>query len=202
MEIVLATKNAGKVDELTAMMKEMDVNISSLIDHPEIPEIEETGATFLENARKKARCVAEFTGKYVLADDSGLEVEALGGLPGVTSARYAGESHDYKANNEKLLREMRSVPEGMRHAKFCCVMVLVAPDGKEWSTTGECLGTITRDLRGAGGFGYDPLFYVTEKNRTMAELAMDEKNEISHRGRALQDMMNILVEILSKSQQT
>lgn len=199
MELVLATRNEDKIVELRAMLRGMGIKVTSLLDHPEIPEIDEDGTTFLENARKKARCVVEFTNKYALGDDSGLEVDALSGRPGVYSARYAGESHDYKANNDKLLREMRSVPDGMRQARFKCAMVLVSPEGKEWSVEGECMGQIGRDLRGVGGFGYDPLFYVTEKNRMMAELSMAEKNEISHRGRALSQMNDILVEICTKT---
>ena len=198
MEIVLATRNEGKVKELRAMLSGLDFVVTSLADHPEVPEIVEDGGTFLENARKKARAVVEITGRMALADDSGLAVDALGGLPGVNSARYAGTQGDYKANNEKLLREMADVPDGERSAAFVCTMVLARPGGEEWDVEGRCEGRIIREYRGSGGFGYDPLFYVPAEGLTMAELPMGRKNEISHRGKALAQMKEILVDILGK----
>lgn len=180
------------------MLEGMDVTLSSLIDHPEVPQIEEHGSTFLANARIKARAVCEITGLPALADDSGLVVEALGGSPGVNSARYAGEQGDYKANNEKLLREMRGVPDGRRQAAFVCCMVLAEPGGGEWDACGRCDGEIIREYRGTEGFGFDPLFFVPGEGKTMAELPMGRKNEISHRGKALARMREILVDILGK----
>jgi XTP/dITP diphosphohydrolase len=198
MEIVLATRNEGKVRELVAMLSGLDIVVTSLVDHPEIPEIVEDGETFLENARKKARAVVEITGRMVLADDSGLVVRALGDAPGVNSARYAGRQGDNKANNEKLLGEMADVPDGERGAAFVCTMVLAGPGGEEWDVEGRCEGRIIREYRGSGGFGYDPLFYVPAEGLTMAELPMGRKNEISHRGRALRKMKKILIDILKK----
>jgi XTP/dITP diphosphohydrolase len=196
MELILATRNEGKVRELGAMLSGLDVVVTSLADHPEIPEIVEDGQTFLENARKKARAVTEITGCMALADDSGLVVEVLGGVPGVNSARYAGKQGDYRANNEKLLKEMAEVPDGERAAAFVCTMVLARPGGEEWDVEGRCEGRIIREYRGSGGFGYDPLFYLSEEGLTMAELPMGRKNEISHRGRALAQMKAILIDLL------
>jgi len=200
MELVLATRNEGKVVELRAMLRGLDVVVTSLADHPEVPEIVEDGGTFLENARKKARAVTEITGRMALADDSGLVVDALGGAPGVNSARYAGRQGDYGANNEKLLREMARVPDGERSAAFVCAMVLAVPGGEEWDVEGRCEGRIIREYRGSGGFGYDPLFFVPGEGLTMAELPMDRKNKISHRGRALAQIEKILVDILGQSE--
>ena len=196
LNIVLATRNKGKLKELEALLAGMPIGITSLADHPEIPEIVEDGATFLDNALKKARTVVELTERWALADDSGLTVEALGGEPGVHSARYAGRNGDHAANNEKLLREMRDVPEGKRRAAFVCTMVLAAPDGREWDVDGRCEGEIGFELTGSGGFGYDPLFYVPQFGKTMAELTMEGKNRISHRGKALRRMKEILLQIL------
>ena len=198
MELVLATRNEGKVAELAAMLAGSDIAVTSLSDHPEVGEIVEDGETFLDNARKKAREVASATGKIVLADDSGLVVEALNGAPGVISARYAGEQGDSRANNEKLLGEMADVPDGKRRAAFVCAMVLATPDGDEWDVEGRCEGEIIREYRGGGGFGYDPLFYIAAENATMAELPMGRKNEISHRGRALRKMKAILIDLLKE----
>ncbi|MFH0799636.1 MAG: XTP/dITP diphosphatase [Pseudomonadota bacterium] len=196
MKIVLATQNRHKVEELTNLLDDMNFQISSIYDYPEIPDVVEDGATFLENARKKARVVCLATGSLTLADDSGLVVEALAGQPGVRSARYAGGQGDYAANNRKLLDEMKDVPDGRRGAAFVCNMVLASPDGREWDVEGRCEGIIGHAHMGSGGFGYDPLFFVPSEGRTMAELAMDRKNKISHRGRALAKMRKILIEIL------
>jgi len=194
--IILATRNKGKVEELKVLLGDMPIDITSLSDHPEIPDIVEDGETFLENARKKARAVVAQVGSWALADDSGLAVKALGGEPGVFSARYAGKDGDHAANNIKLLREMESVPEGQRQAAFVCTMVLISPDGREWDVDGRCEGEIGFDLRGEGGFGYDPLFYVPRFGKTMAELSIDEKNSISHRGMALGKIKQVLLDIL------
>ena len=200
MDLVLATKNQGKVAEMKRLLGGLDVRITSLADHPEAPEAVEDGRTFLENARKKARLVAEATGILALADDSGLVVEALGGAPGVRSARYAGRQGDYEANNARLIDEMRDVPDGKRGAAFVCVMVLTEPGGREWHVEGRCEGEIGRELTGTNGFGFDPLFYVSSEGATMAELPMDRKNEISHRGQALRCIEQILVDLLRKSE--
>ncbi len=202
MTIVLATRNSGKVAEMRHLLEGTGVGVESLADHPQVPEVVEDGGTFLANARKKARAVAAATGCFALADDSGLAVEALGGEPGVHSARYAGQQGDAAANNAKLLREMAGVPDGKRQAAFVCTMVLASPGGREWSTEGRCEGEILRELRGSGGFGFDPLFYVPAEAAAMAELPMGRKNEISHRGQALRKMREILVDILKESKET
>ena len=199
MDLILATRNEGKVSEFRHLLDGLDVNMTLLADHPEVSEIEEDADSFLENARKKAREVARITGSWTLADDSGLVVDALGGAPGVHSARYAGKQSDYAANNEKLLREMADVPGGKRQARFVCTIVLISPEGDEWSVEGMCEGEIAREYKGSGGFGFDPLFHVPDLGKTMAELSMDAKNEISHRGKALRKIREILIEILKKN---
>lgn len=200
MELVIATKNRGKLVEITDLLKDLPVNVTSLADWPDIGEIEEDGETFLDNARKKARTVALKTKKWVLADDSGLVVAALKGEPGVKSARYAGGQGDHVANNKKLLDVMKEIPDGRRQAYFTCAMVLVVPDGREWDVEERCEGEIGRTLTGIGGFGFDPLFYVPEMGKTMAELPLDEKNRISHRGKALRHIKAILADLVKKGQ--
>jgi len=196
MNLILATRNNGKVEELRALLKGLSVELTSLADHPDLPKTVEDGDTFLANARKKAHEVAKATGQWALADDSGLAVEALDGAPGVISARYAGKDGDHAANNSKLLEAMKDVPAGKRQAAFVCCMVLASPDGKEWHVEDRCEGEIVFELTGTGGFGYDPLFYVEQFGKTMAELEMDQKNSISHRGKALRQMKDVLLEIL------
>ncbi len=200
MELVIATSNRGKLAEIAALLKGLPVAVTSLADHPEIGDVEEDGKTFLENARKKARTVASATNKWALGDDSGLVVEALNGEPGIRSARYAGRQGDAAANNLKLIAAMKDVPDGKRGGYFTCTMVLTSPDGREWDIEERCEGEIGRELAGGGGFGFDPLFYVPEKGRTMAELPLDEKNRISHRGKALRHMKRILEDLLKKGQ--
>lgn len=182
MRVVIATGNQGKVREIREIlgsqfevvsMKELGIEI----------DIEENGATFAENAAIKARAVYELCGEITMADDSGLCVQALGGAPGVYSARYAGEGHDDAANNEKLLREMQGVED--RRAYFACAVCCVYSGGS-FTVEGQCPGIIAETLQGEGGFGYDPLFYVPQYQKTFGQLSMEEKNTISHRGRALQ----------------
>ncbi|MFH1654757.1 MAG: XTP/dITP diphosphatase [Pseudomonadota bacterium] len=198
MELILATKNKHKVEELKKLFDDADLKMFSLLDLPNIPDVVEDGKTFLENARKKAREIAAFTGKMTLADDTGLAVDALGGAPGVYSARYSGRDKDYQANNQKLLEEMKKIPDEKRQAAFFCVMVLITPDGKEFDVEGRCEGLILRELKGDSGFGYDPLFFIPHLNKTLAELTMDEKNKISHRGNALRKIREIIRDRLIK----
>ncbi|NDY41707.1 XTP/dITP diphosphatase [Dissulfurirhabdus thermomarina] len=183
--IVLATHNPGKVRELAAILGDLGLRVESLAGHPEVPEVVEDGATFLENALKKARTVASATGCLALADDSGLVVDALGGAPGVHSARYAGEDADDDANNRKLLAELAGVPEAARTARFVCVVAVADPSGAWTSAEGTCEGRIAPAPAGSGGFGYDPVFYVPELGATMAEVPPEVKNRISHRAAAL-----------------
>lgn len=198
MRLLLATKNKGKVVELRSMLDELPIEVSSLLDFPEIPDVIEDGITFLENARKKAVSASSALNEWTLADDTGLVVSALGGAPGVYSARYAGSHADYAANNLKLLEEMKGVHPEKRGAAFVCVVVLHSPDGREWSVEGRCEGSIGVELRGDGGFGYDPLFMVDGLNRSMAELTLSEKNRVSHRGEALRKIKELLIRIIKE----
>ena len=167
------------------MLADLPIVVRSLAEFPGAPEVVEDGATYRENALKKARSAAKFTGIPALADDTGLEVDELGGQPGLYSARFAGEGCTFQDNIRKLLHVMEGVPSERRGARFVCVIALVAPDGREQVVEGELRGRITDRQTGGGGFGYDPVFYVPEVGRSLAELTADEKNRISHRGRAL-----------------
>jgi XTP/dITP diphosphohydrolase len=193
IEIVIATKNAGKVAEFAAALAELPVKVLSLTDFGEIPEAVEDGSTFAENAEKKARHYAHHTGKACLADDSGLEVDALGGAPGVYSARYAGEHATDSLNNIKLLDELMKTGSDNRSGRFRCALAFAADDGKIITADGICEGIILDKPRGNGGFGYDPLFYVPQFGKTFAELTVAEKNVISHRGLAIKNMAAKLV---------
>jgi len=202
--IVIATRNRGKMLEFQEMLAPLGIRVSCLLDVEKntIPEIEEDGETFAANAEKKARMAASVMGMPVLADDSGLCVEALGGEPGVKSARYAGEPSSDVANNTKLLRELADRTEGYidlegnfiwSQARFMCALVLFQPTtGIALHAEGACEGQIIGEARGTHGFGYDPLFYIPEFKRTFAELAPHEKHQISHRGRALQSFIDVI----------
>jgi len=196
MQILLATNNMGKVRELAELLKDEDVQILSLRDIPEIKEVEETGQTFAENALLKAQTVCASTRMITLADDSGLEVDALNGAPGVYSARYAGEPKDDRRNIEKLLADLQNVPEPLRTARFRCCLAIVTPEGEEVLTEGTVEGKILFEPRGSGGFGYDPVFYLPEYGKTMAELEMEEKNKISHRAQAFQKAVPVLQKLI------
>ncbi|MGX6978752.1 ribonuclease PH [Vagococcus elongatus] len=190
-DILIATHNAGKAKEFEAMFAEKGFRIKTLEDFPEIPEVEETGSTFEENARLKAETIAARLKCMVLADDSGLIVDALGGQPGVYSARFAGEAHNDAANNAKLLHELTGVPKEERTARFHCTLVLAAPNRKSLVVNGETEGRILTIPRGENGFGYDPLFLVEEMGKSMAELAPEIKNKISHRAKAIQNLTKV-----------
>lgn len=182
--IIFASRNGGKIKELQALLADSGVTLHSLIDYPDILEIDEDGDSFLENALKKAKIVAELTGEVVIADDSGLEVEALHGAPGIYSARYAGEEADDKKNMMKLLNDMRGIFSSERRAVFRCVLVLCRPDGCYQAFEGNWEGMIAEVPAGQGGFGYDPVFYLPERGLTVAELPIEIKNRISHRAKA------------------
>lgn len=192
MELLVATRNAGKLREIAALLEGSGIVLRGLGDFPELPEVEEDGATFAENAQKKAATIARLSGRLTLADDSGLEVEALGGAPGVISARYAGVQGDDSGNNRKLLQELAGVAPERRGAAFVCAMALCTPDGECRHFFGRLPGMILESPRGAGGFGYDPLFYVPAHGQTLAELPLAEKNAISHRGQALRQAVAAL----------
>src|SRR5262245_26619981 len=184
-KLLIATTNKGKIAEIAALLADLPYEVVGLADWPRaLPEVEETGATFAENALLKAEYYHAQTGWLTLADDSGLEVAALGGRPGVHSARYAGAGASDADKVAKLMAEMASVPESERTARFVCVIALVGQRVRE-IFTGECKGMITVAPRGAGGFGYDPVFMATGSVRTFAELTRAEKSAISHRGKAL-----------------
>lgn len=189
-KLMLATTNPGKVREFKALLGQYELlNKLTLLtpkDWPEpLPEVEETGATFAENARLKAVALAKATGLPALADDSGLCVDALGGKPGLHSARWAGEGATDEDRNALLLARLAGVPAEERTAQYVCVVSLAGPDGKSVEVEGTCGGMILKTPRGARGFGYDPLFFVPELERTIAELTEAEKNRISHRARAI-----------------
>lgn len=193
--IILATTNKGKIAELSGILADFNVQVSGLADWPQIGAIEENGATFQENALIKARTAAQATGLICVADDSGLEVEALNGAPGVYSARYgddweymAGENRDQR-NIRKLLHEMRNVPAGQRQARFVTAMAAVRPDGREITSEGRWHGQILERPRGANGFGYDPVFFDPILGKSAAQLSREEKNAHSHRGKALRNLL-------------
>lgn len=184
MQFVLASHNKNKLVELSAILKGLDIEVVPLPD--DAPEPNEDGATFEENARIKAKSAYAYTGLPAIADDSGLEVDALGGEPGVRSARYYPGSDANR--NEFLLKQMESVDECERQARFVCAICCILPDTREIMVRGTCEGEILTEAHGQGGFGYDPLFYVREYDCTFAELPQDVKNRISHRGRALEKL--------------
>lgn len=183
MKLVLATQNTKKLEELQALLDLPVTDVMCALDIPGLPEIVEDGQTFHENAVKKAVTLARLTGCWALADDSGLEVEALNGAPGVYSARYAGEPVNYAANNQKLMKALHG--ESNRRARFRCVIALSSPQGETRCVEGTCAGVIIDSLKGQQGFGYDPLFQPDGFNQTFAEMEATDKNRISHRGRAL-----------------
>lgn len=195
--LLLATRNKGKVEEIKALLADLGVEVVSLDAYPDLPEIPEEGETFTENAVFKAGEVCRLTGEITLADDSGLEVDALDGKPGVHSARFAGEPKNDEANNTKLIALLEEVPPAERTARFRCVMALVTPNGDVRTAEGTCEGVIILEPRGENGFGYDPLFYVPKYDKTFAELPMEVKNRISHRGRALAKVKELVREVLS-----
>lgn len=195
--LVIASRNPGKIRELRHILKDLDLKLLALDDFPGLPEIPEEGESFAANAETKARGVARLTGLPALADDSGLEVPALGGRPGVHSARYAQDLTAPAAPGDadnwgKLLEEMREVPEEERRARFVCEIALALPDGRLFRARGECAGRVALAPRGSKGFGYDPVFWVEEYGATLAELGPEVKNRISHRARALAAMREIL----------
>lgn len=198
MKMIAATNNKHKLEEIRAILKELKIEIISLAEEGLDIEIEENGNTFRENALIKARGINCITGKAVIADDSGLEVEALFGEPGVRSARYSGETGPDKdqKNNEKLLEAMENIPKSRRTARFCSTIAAVFPDGKEIVAEGFVYGKIGYQEAGENGFGYDPLFIVDGYGKTMAELSAEEKNRISHRANALNQFVVKLKEEL------
>ena len=195
MKLVIATGNRNKVAEIRNKFSSLkNIEIIPLSDFENIPEIVEDADSFTGNALKKARVIRDFTGLPAMADDSGLEVDALNGEPGVYSARYGGEGLTDRDRYLLLLENMEDIP-GRRSARFRCCIAIALPDGREFTTEGRCEGVITTAPSGDNGFGYDPVFFLPEYGRTMAELTLDIKNRISHRGRALDSAALILGKI-------
>ena len=194
-KIILATHNEHKFTEIKAILQELPIELVSLNEYPQIPVIEETGNTFVENAVLKAKTVFEYTQQWSIADDSGLEVFALNGSPGIYSARFAGDHHDYHENNEKLLNALRNVTPQKRKAQFRCVAAIIGPGFKE-IMEGIVQGRIITELRGNNGFGYDPLFIPEGYDKTFAELSEETKNQISHRALAFEKVKEVLKNII------
>ena len=196
MQIVLATQNIGKIAEIKIILGEIGIDIISPEDlEGSLPDVIEDGDTFAANAEKKALAVAKWAGIPALADDSGLVVPALGGEPGVQSSRYAGEDGNSEANIALLLEKMADVPEADRLAYFICILVLATPDGRTWQAGGRVDGLITFEKRGKAGFGYDPVFFYLPADKTFAQMEIEEKNKVSHRHRALEDLAKMWEEI-------
>ena len=193
LEILIATNNLGKVKEIKDILDSPEIKILTLKDFPHLPKIEEDGKTYQENAFKKARKISEYTGKICLADDSGLEIDYLKGKPGIYSSRW-GKSDEERIN--KVLKLLENIPINKRNAKFVCAAILFFPDGKIYMVKEECKGSIEFMPKGEHGFGYDPIFLVTEYDKTFAELGDKIKNQISHRGKAMKRMMNIINELV------
>ena len=192
-KLLLATNNQGKAREYKSLLGGIPYQLVTMADEGITTEVSETGATFQENAILKATVLAAESGLLTLADDSGLEVDALGDEPGVLSARYAGENATDSDRIDFLLKKLDGVPENQRTARFRCVIAIASPEGNVKICSGECPGIITTAPRGYNGFGYDPIFYVPELGRTMAELSADEKNKISHRAKASEKAREYLV---------
>jgi XTP/dITP diphosphohydrolase len=195
LKLIIATHNNDKEKELKSVLDDFPVEVMSLDQFPEIGEIEETGSTLYENAKLKAVTVNKITNIPCLGDDTGLEVDALSGAPGVYSSRYAGENVSYENNVTKLLRELRSTPSDKRTARFRTIIFYTDGD-RELYTQGEIQGVITENPRGTNGFGYDPVFYIPEVKKTMAELTSAEKNKLSHRGQAMRKFRKLLLDFI------
>lgn len=187
-EVIIATKNSGKAKEFERIFNAKGIRVKTLLDFPEIEEVEETGTTFEENAVIKAEAIANRLNRMVIADDSGLEIDALEGRPGVYSARYAGTEKNDDANIDKVLEELELVPETERTARFRCVLAVARPGKKTLTFAGVCEGKILGERRGNNGFGYDPIFFVEEEGKAMAELASEQKNQMSHRAKAIKKL--------------
>jgi XTP/dITP diphosphohydrolase len=196
--LVVGTRNPKKRVELLEILSDLPIELRDLTAYPNAPEVEEDGATFEENARKKAVVLARALGEWVLGEDSGLVVPALKGRPGVYSARYAGKQGDDEANNERLLAELAPLPDDARSAYYVCTAALADPTGEVKAVVeGRCHGVIIKERRGKGGFGYDPMFLIPEYHRTFGELSATVKHALSHRGRALAQLRPVIRRLLT-----
>jgi XTP/dITP diphosphohydrolase len=198
MKLVLATNNIHKIKEIRDLLAGLQVEILTKEAFPGFPDVEEIGSTLENNARLKAEEIFEFTGTPSLADDSGLEVDALGGAPGVMSARYAGEGCNFEDNNRKLLNALSGIPVEKRSARFRCVIALCVASGDTRLVEGAVEGRITTDIRGVEGFGYDPVFEIPHLGLTFAEMPAEQKNSMSHRGRALKKARDLIEGYISQ----
>lgn len=194
--ILFATGNAGKMKEIRMILSDLPLPVISMKEAGVAAEIEENGSTFEENAVIKARAVMELTGEIALADDSGLEIDYLDGAPGIYSARFMGEDTSYDIKNTALIEKLEGVPEEQRTARFVCAIACALPDGRILTSRGAMEGVIAHEIRGENGFGYDPIFYLPEYGLTSAEISPEQKNELSHRGKALRAMKEQLADIL------
>ena len=192
MNIVIASNNKGKIEEIKKFYERLKINFFSLKDFPSIQKTDEEFETYQENALQKAKKVSEFTKMIALADDSGIEIDALEGKPGVHSARFGGEKISDKKRNQKILRLLKDIPESLRKAKFICVIAIAKPDGEFYIVKGICKGVIAKKPKGDSGFGYDPIFFLPGYNNTFAEMDINLKNRISHRAKALKKAEKIL----------
>jgi XTP/dITP diphosphohydrolase len=192
MELIVATRNRDKCRELQALLQDAGIRLRTIGDFPDAPDVVEDGATCEANAIKKAVSAARFTGLPAIADDTGLEVAALDGKPGVYAARYAGESATYEDNWRKLLHELNGIPLARRQARFVTAAAIAYPDGRVQVALGTLDGVIAEQPQGTSGFGYDPIFLVPEKGKTLAEMTPEEKNQVSHRARAFQRAKELL----------
>ena len=194
-KIVFATTNAEKIKEIKEILADFDVEVASMKEMNITADIEENGATFEENSLIKARAVSKLTGLPALADDSGLEVDYLNGEPGIYSARYLGRDTDYDYKNNYIIDKLKEAKGEERSARFVCVISLVLPDGREFVKKGVMEGRIGYEIKGENGFGYDPIFYLPEYGKTSAEISAEEKNKISHRGKALSAMKELIASL-------
>ncbi|MFJ5768410.1 XTP/dITP diphosphatase [Psychrobacillus sp. NPDC093180] len=198
-KIIIATKNKGKAKDFEALFGPLGYEVLTLHDVADDMDVEETGTTFEENALLKATALANRLKTMVIADDSGLEIDALDGRPGIYSARYAGEEKSDEANIDKVLEELRDIKESERTARFVCAIAVVSPTSELFTVRGACEGVIASERKGTNGFGYDPIFFVPSENKMMAELTAEEKGAISHRGNALQLLAANLDELVGKA---
>ncbi|TQR16159.1 XTP/dITP diphosphatase [Psychrobacillus soli] len=198
-KIIIATKNKGKAKDFEALFGPLGYEVLTLQDVADDMDVEETGATFEENAVLKATALANHLQTMVIADDSGLEIDALDGRPGIYSARYAGEEKSDEANIDKVLEELKDVKESERSARFVCAIAVASPTREPFTVRGTCEGIIAQERKGTNGFGYDPIFFVPSENKMMAELSAEEKGAISHRGNAINLLAANLDDLLGKA---
>ena len=194
-KIVFATTNAGKIKEIKEILADFDVEVVSINEMNITTDVEENGTTFEENSLIKARAISKLTGLPALADDSGLEVDYLNGEPGIYSARYLGRDTDYDYKNNYIIEKLKDAKDEERSARFVCVISLVLPDGREFVKKGVMEGKIGYEIKGENGFGYDPIFYLPQYGKTSAEISAEEKNKISHRGKALREMKEVITNL-------